>query len=131
MYLKKSPKQIRQDWQKFLKYNSQGLKLCKHCQEQLKKRLPEFYHAHADEEIINIIKRGQPTFELYVGKNLRVEIVNGDIAFVVDLRTSDVVTVLSPEMDHGIDNLAKLKFCQTKKWSRKRRKYKRKERFII
>ncbi|MCX6743684.1 MAG: hypothetical protein NT116_05650, partial [Candidatus Parcubacteria bacterium] len=108
MYLKKSPEQIKEDWEKFLQYNGLGLKLSKHCRVQLKKRLPEFYQTYVDNEIIDIIKQGQPTFELFVRKNLRMEIVNKDITFVVDLRTGDIVTVLSPEMESGLDILSQL-----------------------
>ena len=130
MYLRKSPDQIQQDWQKFLKYNGQSLKLSKHCQAQLKKRLVEFYRTYSNKEIIEIIRRGQPTFELYVKKNLRLEIVSKEITFIIDLRTGDVVTVLSPEMDHGLDNSADIKFLKQRKWRKKSRDYKRKERFI-
>jgi len=131
LYLKKSPEQIREDWQKFLKYNGQSLKLCKHCQTQFKKRLANFYKAYSNKEIIDLIKQGDPTFELFVRNKLRIEIVVKDITFVVDLRSGDVVTVLSPEMDHGLDNFANIKYCNQRKWRRKNRKYKRKERFII
>jgi hypothetical protein len=61
---------------------------------------------------------------------LRIEIVNQDITFIVDLRTGDVVTVLSPEMDHGLANCANIRFYKQRKWRKKSRDFKRKERFI-
>jgi hypothetical protein len=131
LYLKKSPEQIQQDWQKFLEYNSQSLKLSKHCQAQLKKRLPDFYKTYSNTEIIDMIKLGNPTFELFVRNKLRIEIEAKDVTFIVDLRTGEIVTVLSPEMEHGIDNLASIKYCNQRKLRRKNRRFKRKVRFII
>lgn len=130
MYINKTPEQIKEDWQKFLNYNSRALRFSKHCLAQLKKRLPDFYKSHTHQEIFDLIRQGEPKFELYVSQRLRMEVRCEDITFVIDLRSGDIITVLSPEMDSGLSKAGNIKFYLHSKYRHGRNK-KRKGRFII